>query len=44
MPGFANVQKAFNDEMTNQIQSGSFDAGPVVATTKTAVDTALGGS
>jgi multiple sugar transport system substrate-binding protein len=44
MPQFATVQKPFNDEMTNQIQSGSFDAGPVVAATKTAIDTALGGS
>jgi multiple sugar transport system substrate-binding protein len=44
MPGYANVQKAFQDEFTNQVQTGSFDAAPVVAATKTAIDTALGGS
>ena len=44
MPGYANVQKAFGDEFVDQIQSGSFDAGPVVAATKAAIDTALGGS
>lgn len=44
MPGYANVQKAFQDEFTNQIQSGSFEAGPVVAATKAAIDTALAGS
>jgi multiple sugar transport system substrate-binding protein len=44
MPGYANVQKAFQDEFTNQVQSGSFDAAPVVAATKAAIDSALGGS
>lgn len=44
MPGYANVQKAFQDEFTNQVQTGSFDAAPVVAATKAAIDTALGGS
>jgi multiple sugar transport system substrate-binding protein len=44
MPGYATVQKAFQDEFTNQIQSGSFDAAPVVAATKAAIDTALGGA
>lgn len=44
MPGYANVQKAFQDEMTNQIQTGSFDAAPVVAATKAAIDAALAGS
>jgi multiple sugar transport system substrate-binding protein len=44
MPGYAAVQKAFQDEFTNQIQSGSFDAAPVVAATKAAIDTALAGS
>lgn len=43
MPGYSNVQKAFQDEFTNQIQSGTFDAAPVVAATKAAIDTALGG-
>jgi hypothetical protein len=44
MPGYASVQKAFQDEFTNQIQSGSFDAAPVVAATKAAIDAALGGT
>jgi multiple sugar transport system substrate-binding protein len=44
MPQFATVSKAFNDELTNQIQTGTFDAGPVVDATKAAIDTALGGS
>lgn len=41
MPGYNTVQKAFQDEFTNQIQSGSFDAAPVVAATKAALDAAL---
>lgn len=44
MPGYATVQKAFGDEFVNQIQSGSFDAAPVVAATKAAIDGALSGS
>ncbi|MEZ4595901.1 MAG: sugar ABC transporter substrate-binding protein [Chloroflexota bacterium] len=44
MPGYANVQKAFQDEFTNQIQSKTFDAAPVVAATKAAIDAALAGS
>ena len=30
MPGYNDVQKAFQDEFTNQIQKKTFDAGPVV--------------
>lgn len=44
MPGYAAVQKAFQDEFTNQIQTKSFDAAPVVAATKAAIDAALGGA
>jgi multiple sugar transport system substrate-binding protein len=44
MPQYAAVQKAFGDELTNQIQTGSFDAAPVVAATKAAIDAALSGS
>jgi multiple sugar transport system substrate-binding protein len=44
MPGYTNVQKAFQDEFTNQIQTGTFDAAPVVAATKAAIDAALAGS
>ena len=44
MPGYAAVQKAFEDEFTNQVQTGTFDAAPVVAATKAAIDTALAGS
>lgn len=44
MPGYSAVQKAFQDEFTNQIQSGSFDATPVVDATNAAIGTALGGS
>jgi len=43
MPGYTAVQAAFGAEFTNQIQSGSFDAGPVVQKTKEAIDAALSG-
>jgi len=43
MPGYVPVQTAFQAEFTNQIQSGSFDAGPVVEKTKAAMDAALSG-
>jgi multiple sugar transport system substrate-binding protein len=43
MPAYTNVSKAFQDEFTNQIQTGSFDAAPVVAATKAAIDAALAG-
>ena len=41
MPGYVDVQKAFQDAFTAQIQAKSFDAGPVVAATKAAIDKAL---
>jgi multiple sugar transport system substrate-binding protein len=41
MPGYNDVQKAFQDEFTNQVQKKSFDAGPVVEKTKAAIDKAL---
>jgi multiple sugar transport system substrate-binding protein len=41
MPGYNDVQKAFQDEFTNQIQKKTFDAAPVVAATKAAIDKAL---
>ena len=43
MPGYGDVQTAFSAEFTNQIQSKTFDAGPVVDKTKAAMDTALSG-
>jgi len=44
MPGYANVQKAFQDEFTNQLQTKGYDAAAVVAATKAAIDAALAGS
>ncbi|HVD88084.1 MAG TPA: extracellular solute-binding protein [Jatrophihabitantaceae bacterium] len=41
MPGYVDVQKAFQDAFTAQIQGKTFDAGPVVAATKAAIDKAL---
>ena len=41
MPGYTDVQKAFQDAFTAEIQGGTFSAGPVVTATKTAIDTAL---
>ncbi|MDQ6681726.1 MAG: hypothetical protein M3Y88_00450, partial [Chloroflexota bacterium] len=41
MPGWSDVQKAFQDAFTNQLQKKSFDAGPVVEATTKAVDKAL---
>jgi multiple sugar transport system substrate-binding protein len=43
MPGYVEVQKAFGDAFTNQLQSQTFDAGPVVDATSAAITTALGG-
>lgn len=43
MPGYVDVQKAFQDAFTAQIQNKTYDAGPVVDATKAAIDTALGG-
>ena len=41
MPGYVDVQKAFQDAMTAQIQGKTYDAGPVVTATKAAIDKAL---
>jgi multiple sugar transport system substrate-binding protein len=43
MPGYTDVQTAFSAEFTNQLQTGSYDAGPVVDKTTTAINTALAG-
>jgi multiple sugar transport system substrate-binding protein len=43
MPGFGDVQAAFNNEFLNQVQTKSYDAAPVVQATKSAIDTALSG-
>jgi multiple sugar transport system substrate-binding protein len=43
MPGYNDVQKAFQDAFTSQIQAKTFDAGPVVTATKAAIDKALAG-
>ena len=44
MPGYVDVQKAFQDAFTNQIQKKTFDAGPVVDATKAAIEKALSGA
>jgi multiple sugar transport system substrate-binding protein len=44
MPGWVDVQKAFQDEFTNQVQSQTYDAAAVVSATKAAVDAALAGA
>jgi multiple sugar transport system substrate-binding protein len=41
MPGWVDVQKAFQDEFTSQIQKKTFDAGPVVQKTAAAVTKAI---
>ena len=42
MPGWPDVDAAFKNAVTAEIQNGSFDADPVVEATKAAIDTALG--
>jgi multiple sugar transport system substrate-binding protein len=42
MPGYVDVQKAFQDAFTAQIQGKTYDAGPVVDATKAAIEKALG--
>jgi multiple sugar transport system substrate-binding protein len=42
MPGWLDVQKAFQDAFTAEIQNGTFSAAPVVEATKSAIDAALG--
>ena len=41
MPGWPEVQKAFQDAFTAEIQNGTFSADPVVAATSAAITTAL---
>jgi len=41
MPGYVDVQKAFQDAFMAQIQGKTYDAGPVVDATKAAIDKAL---
>ena len=41
MPAYNDVQKAFQDAFTAQIQNKTFDAGPVVSATATAITKAL---
>ena len=43
MPKYNDVQKAFADAFSSQIQKKTFDAGPVVDATKAAIDKALAG-
>jgi multiple sugar transport system substrate-binding protein len=41
MPHYTDVQKAFQDAFTQEVQNGTFDAGPVVSATSAAITTAL---
>jgi multiple sugar transport system substrate-binding protein len=41
MKGYGDVQKAFQDAFTLEIQNGTFNAAPVVEATKNAINTAL---
>jgi multiple sugar transport system substrate-binding protein len=41
MPGYTDVQKAFQDAFTNEIQNKTFSADPIIAATKTAIEKAL---
>ena len=41
MPGYNDVQKAFQDAFLNQVQKKTFDASPVVEATKATIDKAL---
>lgn len=41
MPGYVDVQKAFQDGFTAEIQNKTYDAAPVVDATKAAIDAAL---
>ena len=43
MKNYADVQKAFQDAFTKEIQNKSFSADAVIAATKPAVDAALAG-
>ena len=41
MPHYTDVQKAFQDAFTQEVQNGTFDASTVVSATSTAITTAL---
>jgi multiple sugar transport system substrate-binding protein len=41
MPGYPEVQKAFDDAFLKQVTDKSFDAGPVVTATKARIDSVL---
>ncbi len=41
IPGYVDIQKAFQDAFIAQIQSKTFDAGPVVDATKASIDASL---
>jgi hypothetical protein len=43
MKNYADVQKAFQDAFTKEIQDKTFNADPVIQATKAAVDSALAG-
>jgi hypothetical protein len=43
MKNYGDVQKAFQDAFTKEIQDKTYNADSVIAATKTAVDTALAG-
>ena len=43
MTGWVDVQKAFQDAFTAQLQAKTYDAGPVIDATKQAIDKALAG-
>ena len=42
MPKYSDVQKAFQDAFTAQIQAKTYDAGPVIAATDAAIQKSLG--
>ncbi|HEX7612582.1 MAG TPA: extracellular solute-binding protein, partial [Candidatus Limnocylindrales bacterium] len=44
MPGYNDVQKAFQDAFTAQIQGKTFSADPVITATKAAINKALAGA
>jgi multiple sugar transport system substrate-binding protein len=44
MAGFPQVESAFQNAMTNEIQTQSYDASQVVSATQAAIEAALGGS
>jgi multiple sugar transport system substrate-binding protein len=43
VPGYANIQKAFSDAFTKQLQAKTYDAAPVCSAAAAAIKTAIGG-